>query len=878
MIRRLLRRLLSAEDRRTFESEQAELFEARRARDGERPAARQRRADSRRLLVRLLLDRLRGSSAADFGEAATGRGASGAIADTWRDIRHGARALTHAPGIAVTVTLTVGLGLGATTAMVSVIRAVLLDPLPYGDGNRLVQLRTASGPNLFALSVVDYRALDAQQTSFDAVAAAQSSTATVAINGVADRQRVRIVTTGYFSLLNLRPVAGRLFDRSDEHTGGRAVVLSERFWRARLGANPAVVGQPIEVDDVPRTVVGVLADSGGPLEHDYAVFQIEDWPTPKRKGPFFLSVLARLKPTVSIDAASAEMRAITTRLFPIWRSSYQDANATWRPLDLKARLVGGTGQTLWLVFAGVAAVLLIACVNAAGLLVARGLERRRELAVRAALGASRAQLARVLLAESVVLAAAAAGVGAGVALGGIKLVVAYGGAYVPRIDEVRLGGPAAWWLAMLTVASAIVIGLLPALGAARLGGAPRLDSGTRTSDGPAARALRRLLVASEFAIATPLVVCAGLIVGSLHQLMQVDVGMDGPHVITAALSLPTARYTDVAQARAFWDRTSAAFLSRPGVVDVTFSNSRPPDQADDFNNFDLEDHPAAATQVQPVCPWIGVTPTFFRATGLALLRGRVLDERDFRDTAPPVIVVDRVWAHRFFGQDDVIGKRLHEGGCTTCAWTTIVGVVATVKYIGLDKPDVGTVYRPLDDNERDRFVIVRTAADASAMAPAMTDVIHGLDPNLAVADVATVDELVASSTEMPRYLSLLASLFALTALALSVVGIYGVMVHFVSRHRRDIGIRLALGGAPERIRRMVVVSGLRVVAVGILAGLGAAALVTRLMTSLLFGVTPTDATTFVAAPLVMALVAVVACLLPARRAARVEPAVVLRDA
>jgi predicted permease len=875
MTQSLLKRLMSVDDRRAFESEQAELFEARRARDGERSATRHRRADARRLLFRLLLDRMNPSS----DRPGQSRGSGGAaLADSLRDVRYGARALARAPGLAITIVLTVGLGLGATTAMVSVLRAVLLDPLPYAQSDRLVQLRTASGQNLYSMSVVDYRALEAQQTSFDGVAAAQTSTATVSVNGVADRQRVRIVTSGYFALFSLRPLAGRLFDRSDEHTGGRAVVLSERFWRTRFGADPAVVGQRIQVDDRPRTIVGVLADAGGPLEHDYAVFQIEDWPTPRRKGPFFLSVLARLKPAVSIDVASAEMHAITTRLFPIWRTSYQDEKATWRVLDLKTRLVGSTSQTLWLVFAGVAAVLLIACVNAAGLLLARGLERRRELAVRAALGASRLQLARVFLAEGVVLATAAACVGGAIATGAIRLVVAYGAAYLPRIDEVRLGGAAAWWLVALTAVSAVAIGALPALGAARLGGSPRLDSGTRTSDGPAARALRRLLVAAEFALATPLVVAAGLIVGSLNQLMHVDVGMDGRHVVTAALSLPEARYPDVGQARAFWDRTSAAFQSRPGVVDVTFSNSRPPDQADDINNFDLEDHPTTATEVQPVCPWIGIAPSFFNATGLTLIHGRVLDDRDFRDQAPPVVVVDRVWAHRFFGQDDVVGKRLHEGGCTTCPWTTVVGVVATVKYLGLDKPDDGTVYRPLGDNERDRFLIVRTSGAASALAPAMADVIHGLDPNLAVSDVATVDDLVTSSTEVPRYLSVLASLFALTALLLSVIGIYGVMAHFVSRHRRDIGIRLALGGAPQRIRRMVVADGLRVVAIGILIGLGTAALVTRLMASMLFGVTPTDATTFVAAPLVMVVVAIAACLLPARRAARVEPAVVLRDA
>jgi putative ABC transport system permease protein len=260
------------------------------------------------------------------------------------------------------------------------------------------------------------------------------------------------------------------------------------------------------------------------------------------------------------------------------------------------------------------------------------------------------------------------------------------------------------------------------------------------------------------------------------------------------------------------------------------------------------------------------------------VRGRLLDERDFRSTAPPVILVDRAWARRFFGTDDVVGRRLHEGGCATCPWTTVIGEVATVKYLGLETPDEGTVYLPIGDNQRERFLVVRSAGLASTLGPTLGAAVHALDPSLAVSRVATIDDLVSASIATPRYLSVLVGAFALTALLLSVVGIYGVMAHFVTRHARDIGIRIALGGAPDRIGRMVIANGLKVVLAGVALGLVVAALFTRWMASVLFDVAPTDLPTFVGVPAVMILVAVMACLLPARRAAKVEPAAILRDA
>lgn len=876
-MRRLLKWLLPEDDRRAFESEQSELYDARRAREGDGSAARGRRADRRGLVMRLVVDRMRRSATGADRNGSRRVGASDRLGQIWRDLRHSTRGLARTPGLAATIVLTVGLGLGATTAMVSVIQAVVVSPLPYRDADRLVLVRTQHGDNLFNLSVVDYQALDAQQTSFSAVAASQQVSVTVAVNGVVERQRARVVTPSYFPLLGLTPIVGRLLGPSDQHAGGRAVVLNTPYWRTRFGGDPGVVGSAVTIDGAPHDVVGVLSPTNGPLEEDIALFEVADWPTPQRKGPFLLTVLASVRPTVPRQAAAADLAAINRRIFPIWQSSYQDDRATWVMVDLKSRIVGTAGEPLWLVCAGVAGVLLIACVNAAGLLVARALQRRRELAVRVALGASRGQIVRGLLAESTVLVGAAAAMAIAVAFGAIRAVTVFGAGYIPRIDEVRLGGPALWWLAGLTILGAIVIGVLPAWGGSRTGRGAWLDVGGRTmSEGPASKRTRGVLVAAEFAVATPLVISAVLIIGSLDRLLHVDVGMDAQHVITASISLPAAQYT-TAGAHVFWERTRASLLAQPGVADVAFADSRPPVDAEDINNFDLEDRPTRPGEHQPVCPWIAVSEEFFKTTGLALVRGRLFDQRDFAATAPAVILVDRAWARRFFETDDVVGRRLHEGGCATCPWTTVIGEVATVKYLGLETPDEGTVYQPIDDSQRERFVVVSSTGQASTLGPTLRVAVHALDPNLAVSRVATIDDLVSASIATPRYLSVLVGAFALTAVLLSVVGIYGVMTHFVTRHARDIGIRLALGGAPDRIGRMVIANGLKVVLAGVALGLVVAALFTRWMASVLFGVAPTDLPTFVGVPVVMILVAVMACLLPARRAAKVEPAAILRD-
>jgi predicted permease len=863
-MRWLLRLLVDEADRRAIETDLAELHELHRRQYGDRAAARWLRRQ--RLLYPLHL-------LADRGRAVLAQVAI-AIPQVGRDVLQSSRSLARTPALTATIVITVGVGLGATTAMIGVVQAVLVNPLPYAGSDALFWIYTDNPPYRFSLSVVDYRALEADHPAFTDVAAYRSGNVTVTKEGAAERVSAKTVTGSYFALLGQRPLIGRLFSPSDDGRGERIAVLTAAYWARRFGSDPAVLGRAMTVDGASYTVVGVLQKTAGPLEHDVAIFTAAHWPAPTRKGPFFLQVVGRLRPGVSRESALETLHATNARLFPIWRSSYQNERSTWGMDDLKARVIGDVHLPLVLVLAAVGCVLLIACANAINLLIARALDRGRELAIRGALGASRGRLVQYMLVETGVLTAGAALIGLAIAAGSISLVTAYGGGYVPRLDEVRLSGPVLWWLMALGTLSGLLIGLVPAIHGSRLRLNRALSTGGRSStDGPVARRLRRALVAAEFALATPLLVAAALVIVSLNHLSRVDVGIDTHRILTASVSLSPAQYPRDVDRRAFWERALLRLTALPGVEAVAIADSRPPKEANDINNFDLEAYPTPAGQNQPVSPWVAASPGFFRTVGLRLERGRLLDEHSLEDD---VIVVDRAWADRFFPNQEVIGRRLRGGGCTTCPWTTVVGVVGTVKFVGLDAPDQGTVYYPFVDN-RDGYFVLRTSGDPSSLTAALRGAVREVDPNLALSNIATGDELVSESLVAPRYLSVLIGMFALTAVVLSIVGIYGVMAHFVQQHTRDIGIRLALGGDPSAMRRMVVLQGLRFIAVGVGVGAGASFLTTELMRTLLFGVSATDRLTMLAVPAALTAIASIACLIPAHRASRLDPAEILRE-
>ena len=806
------------------------------------------------------------------------------LQDLLQDLRVTLRGLVRAPMMTVTIIVTVGLGIGATTVIFSAIDAALLRPLPYADPGRLVRIYTDAPPNKFRFSVADYLALQNEQTHFEQVAGYTDRAMSFSDGNVAERLRGKVVSWTYFRLLGLRPATGRDFAAGDGRPGSPpAVIVSNRFWQQRLGGRPEAVDHPIRLDGDDYTVVGVLPQLVGPLEERQDFFVAAQWEPPRRKGPFFITTLGRLRHESERSVAADELRAINRRLFPIWRSSYQDERATWSLMDLKRHVTGDVDLIAGLALAAVALVWLIACANASNLLVARVTSRRRELAVRAALGASRGRVVRYLMAESAVLAIGAASLGALLTRTGVGLLRDFGAAYFPRTAEIALAGPVVGLLVGLTAASALLFGMVPAMYGT---GGPvdeALRSMGRSSTGSVGvRRLRQILVGSQFAIATPLLVVAALLLVSLQQLGRVDLGFDTHNILSGSISLPPTQYDTPGRIIAFWDQLERRLRALPGVSWVAFADGRPPNGVGNYNNFDLEDFPAAAGQSQPVTPWVSVTPGYFRLLGLTLLDGRLLEERDGSLPNIESVVVDRAWARRFFPNQRAVGKRFHEGGCTTCPWTTVVGVVSEVKYNGLDKPDDGTVYTAMAGQgsaspDRVRFFLARTDVDAMAVAPAVQQAVRELDPSLPLAGFATLDDLVEQSLQRPRSISMLVGSFAAVALVLSLVGIYGVMAYYVQQQTKDIGIRLALGGRPGHVLGMIVREGMKVVAGGVLAGLLLAFGATRLMSSLLFGVGAADAATFAAVAIVMVGVALAACLVPARRAIGVQPAAVLRN-
>ena len=801
------------------------------------------------------------------------------LQDLLQDIRICARSLLRAPILTLTITLTVGLGIGATTAIFSAVNAALLRPLPYAQPERLVRLYTDTPPFKFRFSVADYLAFTEQQTQFSQSATYTDRAVTYSDAATAQLLRARVVSWGFFSLLGMTPSLGRDFTEADGRPGTPiTVIVSHGFWTERLGARADAIGSSVRLDGTDYTLIGVLPSRVGPLESGFDLFVIQQFSPPPRKGPFFYTAIARLRDGVEPAAAEAELRAINKRIFPIWKTSYQDDTATWSLMDLKSHVVGNVSRIAGVALAAVALVWLVACTNASGLLVARVTSRARELAVRAALGASRGRVVRYLLAESAVLALGSVTIGVALAWFGVELLHNVGPRFFPRMQEVALGGPERLVLLVLTVASAALFGLIPALhGTGRPSDEALRASSRGATGGAAVRRLRRALVGTQFAIATPLLVVGGLLLASLGELRRVDLGFDTQNVITGSIRLPAAMYSNPDRARSFWEELDRRLQTIPGVAGVAFADGRPPDGVGNQNNFDLEDAPTPGGASQPVTPWLAVTPRYFSTLGLTLIEGRLLEVRDAQTENLESVVVDRAWARRFFPNTSAIGKRFREGGCTTCPWTSVVGVVSDVKYAGLDKPDDGTVYAPMSEVSLARQLILRARVPPEGVLAVVRAAIRELEPGAPLSSIATVDELVQQSLDRPRSLSMLILALAAMALILSVLGIYGVMAYYVEQHVKEIGIRMALGGRAADVLQLIVGQGMRIVVAGVAIGLVAAVAVARLMGTLLFGVSAADPLTFAAVAMLMLVTALVACALPASRAVRVQPASALRN-
>jgi predicted permease len=654
------------------------------------------------------------------------------------------------------------------------------------------------------------------------------------------------------------------------------VVVTHAFRERYFGRGADVVGRTLVLDGESHTLVGVLPRGVESL----AGWRAEIWPVlqlqpPTRRGPFFLVAIARLRDGISQQEAARDLAGVSERIYAQWAESFQDREARLTPIPLRDVMLGNVGGALVLLFGAVVFVLLIALANVANLSLARATTRDREVALRTSLGATRGRLVRQLLVESTTLAAL--GGVAGLLLSVIALdALITMGPQLPRLDEVGLDGRVLAFTALLTVISGVLFGLAPLVHgiSSDLAGALRGGAGAG-SQGKSSKALRGALVTAEFALALPLLVSAALLFTSLERLQRVDVGIDPVGVLAARASLPPNKYSDTESVIRFWVSALPELAELPGVEAVGISTGIPPEDPGMTNNFDLLDRPVSPGSPQPVVPWLLVSPGFFDALGVRLLRGRLPDETDGRDD-PDVAAVSARWAARFYPGEEVLGRQLYSGGNTTRP-VTVVGVVSNVKYEGLAGADEGAIYQSYTQGTWNSLNLLVRSRGNSVTAAQLRSRLQALDPDLALADVQTIRDKLSSSMARPRYWATLVGVFAAVGVALAAVGIYGVLSYFVSRQQRDIGIRMAMGAQPSSVRRMVIGRGMVQAALGLGAGLAGALLLTRWLEGLLFEVSPTDPLTLASVSLVLLGVALAACYWPARRATRVDPVRVLTE-
>lgn len=862
-------RLLSDQERQGVLDELAELYAAWLTRLGRREADRRYRRQLRHYPILLLAHTLRSRAHLPVPGL--------------REMGRATRSLLRAPSLAVIIVLTVGIGIGGCTTIFAVVDALYLRALPYPDGNRIQVLYSQEGDNHWALSTVDVQALQTEATAFSKLAAYARSTRTFVDGAAAQRLTTYATSPDFLDVLGIKLLSGRRPTREEAAPGApQTAVVTLGFARTYLGSTRPdgsdVLGRSIRLDGEPHQVLGVMPSDFGPLARTAQVFVTLQLAPPTRKGPFFMFAVARLREGVSPEAARQQLHDITRRLYPVWASSFQDEKATWGMQPIGENLQGDSGRLIGILMGAGILVLLIATANAAGLLLARVTSRGTELAVRAALGASRSRVVGHLLAESAVLAVAGGLVGLGAARAGVAVLPLVASAYLPRLDEVSLSGPVLGFALLLAAASGLAFGFVPALrhrADARMAADLR-QGGRGATHGPQGRRIQRALVVAQLAVTTPLLAGAGLLLSSLARLQNVDPGFDPAHVVSLRVSLPSASYPDDSDRTGFWTDALRQVAALPGVVSVGLSDARPPDDHQVDNNFDLEDHPSGAGS-QPVVPWIAADSGFFRTLQIPLLAGRMLEPRD-AGAADPVVLVDQAWARRFFPGQSAVGRRMRNGGDTQGPWTTVVGVVGDVSMSGLARADEGVVYFPdVESWARQPYLYVRTSGDPTRAVAAVRDAIRGLDPGVPVTDVATADAALRDSLARPRNLTLVISLFSVVALGLAVLGLYGVMAYGVQQRRGDIAVRLTLGGNPRQVLAMVTGEGMALAGIGLALGLAASLLLTRTISTLLYGVTPRDPVALAGASLLLLAVSAMACLVPAIRAVRVSPAAVLRE-
>ena len=795
-----------------------------------------------------------------------------------QDLRYSVRTLVERPGFTVVAVLTIALGVGGTTAMFGVVDAVLLRPLPYAEPDRLVMLwtRTPGGPQAAASwpEFVDWRE---QSHSFADMAVWRGQS--VSLTGGAEPERVvgAFVSDRFFPLLGARPALGRTFtaEETDPATARPVAVLGHGLWQRRFGSDPGILGRSLVLNGQSHTVVGVLGpdfDGGNAPAHGWFMgcdvfLPISYFPNKKglARGETEILVLGRLRPGVDASQAGTDMAVVARRLEQAYPDTHAGRGVEIVPLH--EQIVGSFKPALLVLLGAVGLVLLIACANVANLLLARASRRRRELAVRAALGAGRTRLLRQLLTESAVLALLGGALGLLVGHWGLALLLSLAPAGVLP-GSLTLDGRVMAFALVLTAATGVCFGLVPAIQASR----PDLDGvlkeAGRGGSGSAGHRFRDVLVVAEVTLSLVLLVGAGLLLRSAVALQRAELGFRPDHVLTAEFRLPPARYPEPRVIAAFFRQTLERLRAVPGIESAALARAVPFSGNGGSTTFQVEGEPEPPKGREPVAQLNIVSPDYFRTMGVRQLEGRDFDEHDTADV-PSVAVVNETMARQLWPGMDPIGRRLR---LRDAGWVTVVGVVGDVRHSGPSEPPQPQIYTTHEQDARIfACVVARTAGEPMAMAAPMRAALWAVDKDQPVWKVRAMEELVTGSRGTARAMSLLVGVFAAVALALAGVGIYGVMAYAVSQRTREIGIRMALGAASGRVLRLVVGRALVLTSVAIVLGAIGATVLARLLGTLLFGVGPADPVTFGVAAAALASVGTLAAYLPARRAARIDP-------
>ncbi|MCZ6916587.1 MAG: ABC transporter permease [Gemmatimonadetes bacterium] len=793
-----------------------------------------------------------------------------------QDLTYALRSLRRSPGFMVVVVVTLGLGIGLNTAIFSIVNGVLLRPLPYPDADRLVWgYSTFSGGNNASVSPPDYLDYRAENTVFTHLAARRGQRP-YALTGM-DRPLQgagQEVSAGFFEALGGVPVVGRTFTVEDERIAtNRVAVLSYGFWQRMFAGSDDVLDQAMTLDGETYHVVGVMPPG-------FRLFNAVDFWTPigfdadfaQVRRFHFLRLVGRLRDDVSLERAQAELDVISKRL----EEAYPASNATWRlvVVPLHQVAVSNVRPALLLLLGAVGLVLLIACGNVANLLLARGAARHSELAVRTALGASRRRVLRQLLTESIMLALIGGIVGSVLAVVGVGALQALQPRSIPRLDEVAVDGMVLAFAFGLSVITGVVFGLLPSLSASKLDVNAALKEGGRSGAGRG-DGMRAGLVVSEVALSLILLIGAGLLIESFWRLSRVDPGFDVRNAVTTSVALPSARYETDEQRIAFYDAVRERLRSTPGVVDVAVTSNLPLGGGGNDTYLAVPGRHQLGTESQFNAQNRSVSANFFDVMQTPLLQGRQFTSAD-RDGTPNVVIINEPFANTIFPDESPIGQRL-QIDLGDVYEAEIVGVVGGINHFSLGGQRPAEFYLPLRQSAfGGQNLIVRTSVDPLTVTNAIPRIVSNVDPLLPVSPMFTYEELVANSIAQPRFAMLILGLFAAVALVLAGVGIYGVLGYYVAQRTKEVGLRVALGAKNGDVLRLVVGRGMGLTALGLLVGVIGAFGLTRFMSSLLFGVGATDPVTFMVPPVVLALIALLASYLPARRATRIAPIAALK--